>query len=237
MSRKKGFRYVECDVLFTSDEVPVILHDATINRTARNANGTAISATTRIDSITFAQARTYDFGIWKNSKYAGTLIPSFAEFIQLCKQLSITPVIELKTEQTWTDERVDSVAYWIKAVGMQNHVAFISFSKTALAKMSAHFPRAMLGLGYENTYDSTNISALATDAADLKNGENTVCVSVRNSSMTSALFEILESNGISSFVWTVNSERDCVNLHRNVIGVLSDSLNAGKIIEDGLINS
>lgn len=237
LSRKKGFRYVEADVLFTSDEVPVILHDDTINRTARNADGTEISASTRIDSITFEQARTFDFGIFKGSAYTGTKIPSFAEFIQLCKQLSVTPLIELKDLTSWTDARIDKVAYLIKAVGMQNHVAFISFSKTALSKMSAHFPRAMLGLGYENTYDSTNISALATDAADLKNGENTVFVSVRNSSMTSALFEILESNGISSFVWTVNSERDCVNLHRNVIGVLSDSLNAGKIIEDGLINS
>ena len=237
MSRKKGFKYVEADVLFTSDEIPVILHDATINRTARNADGTEISASTRIDSITFAQARTYDFGIWKNSSFAGTKIPSFAEFIQLCKQLSLTPVIELKDLTTWTNARIDAVAYLIKAVGMQNHVAFISFSKEALSKMSVHFPRAMLGLGYESTYNDTNITTLAADAADLKNGQNTVCVSVRNSSMTSALFEILESEGISSFVWTVNTETECLNLHRNVIGVLSDSLNAGQLIEDALINS
>lgn len=237
MSRKKGFRYVETDVLFTSDEVPVLLHDAAINRTARNADGTAISATTRIDSITFEQARTYDFGIWKNSKYAGTLIPSFAEFIQLCKQLSITPLIELKNETTWTDARIDSVAHFINAVGMQDHVAFISFSKDALSKMSVHFPRAMLGLGFEGTNNSANITALAASAAELKNEQNIVCVSVRNSTMTSELFEILENAGISSLVWTVNNERECANLHRNVIGVLSDSLNAGQIVENALINS
>lgn len=53
----------------------------------------------------------------------------------------------------------------------------------------------------------------------------------------SELFEILEGSGISSLVWTVNTETECLNLHRNVIGVLSDSLNAGQLIEDALINS
>lgn len=237
LSRKKGFRYVEADVLFTSDEVPVILHDDTINRTARNADGTVIGSTTAIADITFAQARTYDFGIWKGSAYAGTKIPSFAEFIQLCKQLSLTPLIELKDLTTWTDERIESVAALINAVGMQDHVAFISFSADALSKMSAYFPSATLGLGFQETYSVANITALATTASGLKNGRNRVCVSVNYTNMTTEMYDVVESAGLNSFVWTVNSERACASLHRNVIGVLSDSLNAGQIIEDALINS
>ena len=51
LSAKKGFRYVETDVLFTSDNVPVLLHDITIDRTS---NGTGNSAYIRISRLKVA---------------------------------------------------------------------------------------------------------------------------------------------------------------------------------------
>lgn len=67
LSRKMGFECVETDVAFTSDGVAVLLHDGTINRTARNADGTSISSSIDIGSITYDQALDYDFGIWKSA--------------------------------------------------------------------------------------------------------------------------------------------------------------------------
>ena len=79
MSCKKGFEYVECDVALTSDGIPVLLHDDTINRTARNADGSQLSEDVNIKDITYAQAVSYDYGLWKSTEYAGTQIPTFAE--------------------------------------------------------------------------------------------------------------------------------------------------------------
>ena len=45
LSKKFGFNIVETDLRLTSDGVPVLLHDATINRTARLDNGSTISGT------------------------------------------------------------------------------------------------------------------------------------------------------------------------------------------------
>jgi hypothetical protein len=81
LSRKMGFTMVECDVQFTSDDVAVLLHDATIDRTS---NGTG-----NINDLTWAEVQQYDFGSWKSADYTGTRIPSFAEFIQLCKYLGL----------------------------------------------------------------------------------------------------------------------------------------------------
>ena len=45
LSKKMGFDYVETDVCFTSDNIPVLLHDGTIDRTS-NGSGD-------IDNMTF----------------------------------------------------------------------------------------------------------------------------------------------------------------------------------------
>ena len=64
LAKQKGFKYVEVDVGFTSDNIPVLLHDDTINRTARNTDGTELSASVSISSITYAEASSYDYGVW-----------------------------------------------------------------------------------------------------------------------------------------------------------------------------
>ena len=68
-SKENGFDAVECDVHWTSDGVPVILHDDTINRTARNEDGTELDETVNIWDITFEDVRKLDFGIRNGEKY------------------------------------------------------------------------------------------------------------------------------------------------------------------------
>lgn len=240
MSKKNGFAYAECDVEFTSDNVAVLLHDSTINRTARNADGTAISSTINIGDITFEQALTYDFGIWKGAKWAGTKIPSFDEFILLCKKLSLHPFIELKDVVNgtyWTDTRIKSIADSIKNVGMENHVSFISFAVSALQKMSAYFPKARLGLGYEGTYSTENFANFITNAETLLSDDREVIATVHYASMTDTLYSMLTEAGIKPLVWTVNTESAVLNLDESVVGVLSDSLNAGEVLLRNLIDS
>lgn len=235
LSKKKGFWYVETDVQFTSDDVPVLLHDTTINRTARNTDGSTISGTIAINSITYEQALAYDYGIWKGPKYAGTKIPTFREFITLCKQLSIHPFIELKNDSEWTQAHVDLVANIIKEVGVENHVSFISFSKTALSLMSAIFPKARLGLGLQGTYSTSAISTLITNATSLKTDDNDVCVSVNYQNMTSDYYASLKAAYINPILWTVNTEEVALSMDDSVVGVLSDCINAGKVIEESLL--
>ena len=101
---ENGFKIFELDIRLTSDNVPVVLHDATINRTARNANGTEIASTINIADITYAQALTYDFGIWKGNEYAGTKIPTLDEALIFAKKRGCCLELDLTTftNMTWT---------------------------------------------------------------------------------------------------------------------------------------
>ena len=232
MSKKMGFSYAECDVEFTSDGVAVLLHDSTINRTARNADGTAIASTISIGDITYEQALTFDFGIWKGSQYAGTKIPTFEEFIVACKKLSLHPVVELKDVVNgtyWTDARIAVVANTIKKIGMEENVAFISFAKTALEKIMAIFPKAMIGLGLEGSYTEENFATYIENAESLLSNDHIVAATVDYSSMTDALYTQLTNAGIHPIAWTVNTENAVLGLNSSVIGVLSDSVNAGEV--------
>ena len=48
-----GFSTIECDVSWTRDGVPVILHDETINRTARMPDGQKISGKLKCSAVDF----------------------------------------------------------------------------------------------------------------------------------------------------------------------------------------
>lgn len=122
-ARNLGYLYAETDTRTTSDGVVVLLHDATINRTARNADGTDISETINISDITYEQALTYDFGIYKGAQFAGTKIPTLKEFLTLCRKIGLIPVIEPKDAGALTESisivknmGLAKVAYWTTAL-------------------------------------------------------------------------------------------------------------------------
>jgi glycerophosphodiester phosphodiesterase 1 len=106
-SAEHGFKYVETDVAFTSDDVPVLLHDKTINRTGKNPDGSPYATPNKeIKDITFEEVRKLDFGIVRDPKFKGEKIPSFEEFIKCCRNLGLHPYIELKADTQYTEAQV-----------------------------------------------------------------------------------------------------------------------------------
>ena len=90
-----GFDEILCDLRSTSDSVPVCLHDATINRTARNTDGSTISTKNILD-ITYNEANSYDYGLWKNAKYKGTKLLTLEKAVKFAKMNGVTLHIETK---------------------------------------------------------------------------------------------------------------------------------------------
>lgn len=61
---------LECDLILTKDEVPVCIHDETVDRTSES--------TGRVDSFTLAELRAMDFGSWFNTANPTLAKPEFA---------------------------------------------------------------------------------------------------------------------------------------------------------------
>jgi glycerophosphoryl diester phosphodiesterase len=219
LSKKNGFGIVETDVYFTSDGVAVCLHDGTINRTARNADGTTLSSTINIADITYEQALTYDFGIWKGEEYAGTKIPTFEQFLTLCKNIGLNAYVELKAG---TEIQIQSLVGMVNDCGMTNYVSWISFSTTYLGYIKAVDNKARLGV-----ITSPLAQNIIADINNLKTTENEVFVDQNNGNITDEIVQMCKDNELPLEVWTINTIDILNTIDPYVTGVTSDSLVAG----------
>ena len=178
LSKEKGFHFIETDIAFTKDNVPVLLHDAEINRTARNADGSELDRTTEISKITYEEALTYDFGIWKGEEYKGTKIPTFEEFLQLCKRLDLDPYIELKGDRGYSTKAVKGLVDLVRQYGMEKRATWISFDKPYLEAVRACDPDARLGLLIMIWLSTDNVEQSIQSVRELQTGSNEVFLDV-----------------------------------------------------------
>jgi glycerophosphoryl diester phosphodiesterase len=225
LSKQYGFYYVETDVAFTSDDVPVLLHDGTINRTARNADGSSISSAINIYDITYDQALTYDFGIWKDEDYAGTKIPTLEQFLVLCRNIGLHPYIELKTDGNYTESQIQKCINIVKKCGMLGNVTWISFSVTYLSYVKDRCIDARLGL-----LSNEITSSVITQAQNLKTDGNEVFLNVANAYITSESLLSAFNADIPVEVWTINNKNDILAADPYITGVTSDLLVASSVI-------
>lgn len=223
LSKQNGFNYAEADVSFTSDGVAVLLHDSTIDRTS--------DGTGSISSMTYAEALGYDFGSWKSAEYTGTKIPTFEEFILLCKKIMLHPYIELKSNGSYTEAQIQGLVDIVKRHGMAGKVTWISFNATFLGYVATYDDTARLGYlpGSAVTEDAI------TKATALKTGKNEVFIDADNLYLKEDGIQRCIDAGLPLEIWTVNTTAKITGMNPYVSGVTSDSLIAGKVLyENGM---
>lgn len=127
LALEKGFDEILCDLRSTSDSIPICLHDATINRTARNTDGTTLPSTNILD-ITYEQANSYDYGLYKNEKYKGTKLLALERAIKFAKMNGVTLHIETKCGTSEIELKMIENA--VRTVKKYNMSKFVSWSAT-----------------------------------------------------------------------------------------------------------
>ncbi len=96
-SVEQGYGLIECDLKYTADDELVLLHDQTVNRTARKANGEAFAEPMPIKELTLAEAREPEYGSWFSEKFKGERMPTLAELLAFAEQTQIP----LKIDNCW----------------------------------------------------------------------------------------------------------------------------------------
>jgi glycerophosphoryl diester phosphodiesterase len=125
---------IELDVRLASDGVPVVIHDATLQRTG--------SVRGAIAQMTSAQLANADVGSWFNGarpeqareEYAREFVPSLERVFQLVldrKPENFTIYVELKTDGKSSD-LPQSIADLIKRYRFHDRVVIVSFDLDAL---------------------------------------------------------------------------------------------------------
>lgn len=233
-SKEHAFSDVETDVQFTSDGIPVLLHDPTINRTARLPDGSQLSSTVYVKDVTYNQLLEYDFGIWRGSKFAGTKIPTFEQFLKFCRGVGLHPHIEIKTETVFTQAQIESLVDMVKACGMEGKVNWLSLNYPATEYRAATY------LGYIHAYDPKATIELVMDtintdqiayAQALKGSENEVIISAKyDNSRFEERLPLVRTAGFPLYVWTIDNTDAIAQINPYVTGFLSNHQNAAEIL-------
>ena len=214
LSKEMGFDMVECDVSFTKDNVPVLLHDGSVNRTS---NGTG-----KISNLTLDEVRQFDFGSWKNTRYAGETIPTFQEFLDLCIELDLYPYIEIKNGASLQHAR--QLVEMVDKTDLS--VTWLARDRNILQLIAELRSGDRIGL--------VTAFIIRDDLKFLSNLSKTVEVFVDCNYFTLTSKQILNCKlyKIPLEVWTLNSQAIIENIDPYITGVTSDYLIAQDIFNN-----
>ncbi len=141
LALNQGADGVELDVTLSADEIPVVIHDDTVDRTT--------DGTGRVDRLTLAELKRLDasapgrFG----NEFAGERIPSLDEvFLALPKFALIN--VELKRDTSPGRQLAAEVVALVRAYGLGARVWFSSFFYDNLRRIKQLAPNLPVGLLY-----------------------------------------------------------------------------------------
>lgn len=225
---ENGYTTVECDIEWTKDSVPVLLHDSKINRTARKSNGKHIFWPKKCSSLTFDELRQYDFGCWKGEEYKGTKIPSFFELLDCAKEYGLNVYVELKESSCFDAQKAQILVNAVKEAGLEDNITWISFNKDYLETISEIMPEARLGYLTSKKPSESTIDILK----ELDNGNNEVFLDIKSSKLNDESVDLIKDAGFDIETWTVNDIDKILGLYEyNITGITTDTISRNVLEE------
>jgi glycerophosphoryl diester phosphodiesterase len=189
-----GADWIEFDVRLSTDHVPVIFHDDTLERTS---SGTGPSSALDLEAL-----KALDAGQWFAPKFQGETIPTLHETITLCQDLGLGMNIEIKPNPGEEAETAISALAMVEAMlgdsqdATAGSVVFSSFKLESLETLrdtGPHWPRGLL------------ISKWRDDWRDLAQGLGCISLHPRDDLLESReIVETIKAENLLIFPYTIN---------------------------------
>lgn len=183
LALKMGSCGIETDIHNTKDNVPVLIHDATVDRTT-NGSG-------RVNELTLEEIKKLDAGSWFSPEFAGTQIPTLEEFLKAFGG-KVHLVLEIKDEKA-----TEKTFALVKDLGLLDGSTFISFNIRVLREILKLEPEA--NVGFLTNYVDEDLIKMVKDS-----GIRQICPYAP--SLTDSTVEMVKSYGIDIRVWGVDTE-------------------------------
>lgn len=205
-----GYRGVEFDVKLSADDVPILLHDDTLERTTNGRGAVAQTA--------YRDIATLDAGGWYSAAFAGEPVPSFAAAAQLCRELGLVPNIEIKPcpgREVQTGTLVAALAQQMWAEQSVKPL-LSSFSEAALDAARNAAPALPRGLLVEQIPDDWEQRLRALGGTSFHCNQR---------GLTAAQVTAIKQTGFPLLVYTVNDPARATELLAwGVDGLFTDAL-------------
>ncbi len=157
LAAELGYDMIELDMRFTKDNRCVAMHDRTINRFARNADGSEIQEQLPIAELTYGDAVGYDYGIWFSEKYKGEPIATLEEILTFAKSVNI-PLKFDNVLQTYSDEQFGIFLDTIEKMDAASVATFTVTKPEIAKKILNRFPTAQIH--YDGQVDIDSLRAI-----------------------------------------------------------------------------
>lgn len=206
-----GFRGVEFDVMLAGDGTPVLIHDETLGRTT---NGSGDVARTP-----YAELARLDAGSWKNDRWRGERLPSFADAGRLCRSLGLWSNVEIKPARGHERETGAAVARMAAELWRDDPSACLLSSFSAVALEAARDEAPHLARGY--------IVRPVGDRLDVLERLGCVSLHCKHPLLVEAQVREVRAAGHALLCWTVNNPEAARRLLGwGVDGIITDALDA-----------
>lgn len=208
---ENNLKIFETDILFTKDDVPVCLHDDTIDRTS---NGTG-----KISSLTLEEVKKYDFGLYKGERFKGETVPTLKECLIFCKNNGISVEFDL-TKKIFSYEEKKTIVDLVVEMGMENNTIFTSYPQEC-AKFLEINPNICICI--------SGVSDISIASRELPKyrGRSGVLCSMSYKVLDEKFVNYIHSLGLLVKPWTIISTEDAQNMEK--LGV--DLMIVGKSID------
>ena len=205
-----GYGAVEFDVKLSADNIAILLHDDSLNRTS---NGDGMAA-----QYTMVELEKLDAGSWYGDKYAGERIPRFSAVANYLHGLGLMANVEIKPCPGREAETGKLVAELCVELWRDRLVKplITSFSVAALRAARLAAPAAPMGLLVE-----------APNELQLELLQSLKCVSLhcQHSGLTAEHVRFFHGHGFHVLTYTVNDvDRAAELLAIGVDGIFTDNL-------------
>jgi len=222
-----GFQMIEFDVQITADQIPVLMHDASLERTT-NGQGPVWAATAE-------QIGQLDAGRWHSAAFEGEAVPTLAQVAQWMQSRGVLANLEIKPAQgleAQTGEQVASVAARLWS-GVTPPL-LSSFSVVALEAAKAvapGLPRALLAdvsrwaaadVPFEAPFESPFDAILRTAL-----GLSAVAIVIQHAGLDADRIAAAHSAGLRVLTYTLNdAARAQALLSMGLDGVITDAVDS-----------
>lgn len=193
----------------TSDKVPVLLHDTTINRTS--------TGTGSISAMTYEEASQYDYGSWFNASFAGEKLATLKEFLLFCKLRGICAELDLAS-RGFNREQKRVIYDVVEGLGMVDNTIFTAES-SALTDYISFNPNIIVSV--------SGITSLAVAQSVLPRYMKCGLVfpSIPKGNLSEALVAYIHSLNMKAKTWTIDDKSTMEKaINYGVDIILSDGL-------------
>lgn len=188
---EEGCDGIELDVQLTKDDVLVIMHDETIDRTS-NGKG-------NLRDYTYEQLCKFDCSAKFAGKYGFQKIPTLREYLAWVKDTGLMTNIELKNSVYYYPHLEEKVIALVREFGLEDKILFSSFNLVSVLKCKKLIPRIPAGFLMEVRMDNmgeftreNQVEYYHPDLAFLTESHVREC----------------HNSGVGVNVWTVNKKKE-----------------------------